>query len=102
AKEIGDPDALAMLCVLTYCDQAGVGPGVWSPWKRSLLLQLYEDARRVLEREDIQGLQRSRIRSAKARIGKRLAGEADPDLLERFLDEIPPRFFLRHGVEEAV
>lgn len=102
AREIGDAESLAMLCVLTYCDQVGVGPGVWTPWKRSLILQLYEDTRRVLEREDIQGLHRSRIRSAKARIERRLAEEADPELLARFLDEMPPRFYLRHEVEEAV
>jgi [protein-PII] uridylyltransferase len=102
AREVGDAEALAMLCVLTYCDQAGVGPGVWTPWKRSLILQLHDDTRRVLEREDIQGLHRSRIRSAKARIEKRLRDEADDALLARFLDEMPPRFYLRHNADEAV
>lgn len=101
AQELGDTETLDMLLVLTYCDQMGVGPGVWTPWKRALLLQLHEDARRVLEREDIQGLQRSRIRSQKGRIRKRMAGLQDEAVLERFLAEMPPRFFLRHDAEQA-
>jgi [protein-PII] uridylyltransferase len=101
ARSVGDSEVLDMLLILTYCDQKGVGPGVWTPWKRSLLLRLYKDARRVLDREDIQGIHRDRIRTQKRRLRRRLEGDTEAELLTRFLREMPPRFFLRHDPEEA-
>ncbi len=40
--EVRAPERLHMLCVLTIADIKGVGPGVWTPWKRRLLEDLYE------------------------------------------------------------
>jgi [protein-PII] uridylyltransferase len=40
-KEVGSPEVLRMLLVLTVADIAAVGPGVLTKWKESLLTQLY-------------------------------------------------------------
>ncbi len=94
-------DQVTRLMILTFCDQNGVGPGVWNPWKRSLMLQLHQDARLVLEREDIQGVHRNRIRGRRQAIHKRLENELPEDNLEQILGELPPRFFLFHDRETS-
>lgn len=40
--EVGSPDALRMLFVLTAADISAVGPGVWNDWKAELLAALYD------------------------------------------------------------
>jgi [protein-PII] uridylyltransferase len=41
AREVATPEALKMLLILTAADIAAVGPGVRTPWKEDLLLELY-------------------------------------------------------------
>ena len=41
AVEVGSPDVLQMLYVLTCADLAAVGPGVLNQWKKNLLAELY-------------------------------------------------------------
>lgn len=40
--EVGSPDALRMLFVLTAADISAVGPNTWNQWKAELLTKLYE------------------------------------------------------------
>ena len=44
AVEVGSPERLKLLYVLTLADLAGVGPGVLNQWKRELLTDLYRHA----------------------------------------------------------
>jgi [protein-PII] uridylyltransferase len=46
--EVGSPELLQMLFVLTCADLAAVGPGVLTSWKLDLLTRLYLSARRHL------------------------------------------------------
>jgi [protein-PII] uridylyltransferase len=48
AVEVGSPEVLKMLYVLTLADLAGVGPGVLNEWKQQLLTDLYEHALHLL------------------------------------------------------
>jgi len=41
AREVGSPEVLRMLAVLTAADVSAVGPGVWTRWKTDLLGELY-------------------------------------------------------------
>ena len=41
ARQVATPEALKMLLILTAADIAAVGPGVRTPWKEDLLLELY-------------------------------------------------------------
>ncbi|MBA5867126.1 MAG: [protein-PII] uridylyltransferase [Nitrospira sp. CR1.3] len=41
AREVGTPEVLKKLVVLTAADIAAVGPGVLTKWKESLLIELY-------------------------------------------------------------
>ena len=42
SHEVGSPDALQMLYVLTAADISAVGPNTWNEWKAELLTTLYE------------------------------------------------------------
>ena len=41
AVQVGSPELLEMLYVLTACDLAAVGPGVWDDWKADVVTELY-------------------------------------------------------------
>ena len=42
SHEVGSPESLRMLFVLTAADISAVGPGVWNQWKAELTTTLYE------------------------------------------------------------
>ena len=42
ALEVGSPEVLRMLFVLTVADLTAVGPGVWDAWKSQILIDLYD------------------------------------------------------------
>ncbi len=44
AQEVGSPELLRMLFILTAADLASVGPGVLNPWKVEVLWELYQRA----------------------------------------------------------
>lgn len=44
ARACGDPEWVRMIYLLTVADMRAVGPGVWTAWRGSLLLRLYERA----------------------------------------------------------
>ncbi|HZN32767.1 MAG TPA: [protein-PII] uridylyltransferase, partial [Pirellulaceae bacterium] len=48
AVEVGSPEVLKMLYVLTIADLAAVGPGVLNEWKQQLLTDLYDHTLRLL------------------------------------------------------
>jgi len=48
ASDVGSSERLAMLFVLTCADIKAVGPGVLTPWKLSLLTELYNRTQKVL------------------------------------------------------
>ena len=51
AREVGSPEVLRMLTVLTAADVAAVGPGTWNRWKSDLLGDLYFRTLGVLDGE---------------------------------------------------
>lgn len=101
AAQLGSTDALNMLLLLTYGDLNGVGPGVWSDWKGSLLWELYERTRRVLTNRD-DGQEeaaaasehdgRSRLTQLKDEVHRLLAGLVLPSEIERHFALLPDRY----------
>ena len=51
ACEVGSPEVLAMLTLLTAADVTAVGPGVWTDWKSDLLADLHARTLGVLDGE---------------------------------------------------
>lgn len=79
AVRVGNRTRLDMLYLLTYVDVASVGPGTWTRWKASLLAELYEKVRAVLEG----GESREQL----------LSKGFETARVERFLGRMPGRYF---------
>lgn len=61
AVEVGSPELLKMLYVLTLADLAAVGPAVLNDWKKELLTDLYDHALQLLASESPAGAASERI-----------------------------------------
>ncbi|HWL08135.1 MAG TPA: [protein-PII] uridylyltransferase [Planctomicrobium sp.] len=62
SREIGSPDTLRMLYVLTAADVTSVGPGTWSHWKASLLAELFDSCLSMLSGKRYSSHEAERIR----------------------------------------
>lgn len=101
AKQVGTVENLNMLCLLTYGDINGVGPGVWNEWKDALLWELYIKARTILLPEEEGG---SDVEPLRARIARMLASEVDQDevrkhfklLPDDYARFVPPQVIIEH------
>jgi len=51
AREVGSPELLRMLALLTAADVSAVGPGMWTTWKSDLLGGLFSKAVGILDGE---------------------------------------------------
>lgn len=62
AAEVGSPESLKMLYVLTLADLTAVGPGVLNDWKQQLLTDLYEHTLALISSDSpaVQASQRQR------------------------------------------
>lgn len=82
AREVGTPEVLRKLLVLTAADIAAVGPGVLTKWKESLLVELY-------------------VRTMQEVSGERQAADA-PEGLKRIAEDVLRQPVLRGQVEVSL
>lgn len=68
AVEVGTPEVLQMLYVLTLADLAAVGPGVLNEWKQHLLTDLYEHTLRLLASDSPADAANERLRERREQI----------------------------------
>jgi [protein-PII] uridylyltransferase len=101
AAELGSLDALNMLLLLTYGDLHGVGPGVWSEWKGTLLRELYQRARAHLTATDAPADKAQELAHYRERVVSALAGEVPPSEVERHLALLPERYRRTTRPDEA-
>ena len=92
AAQLETLDALNMMLLLSYSDMNGVGPGVWSEWKGSLLWDLYERTR--LQMTGSEGPPRGPAGIARFRehILASLKGHLPLSEVERHLTLLPERY----------
>jgi [protein-PII] uridylyltransferase len=105
ATYVGDIENLDMLYVLSYADTRAVGPNVWNEWKSTLLTELYERTRWVLETGDFKGKWlRTEVKNRKAAITEaaKTAKLMPAAALEKLLETLPDRYFLNNQSEEIV
>lgn len=89
AVEVGSPEVLDMLFVLTAADFAAVGPGVWDSWKADVLTALYQHAMRHLASDAPATDTREGFESRRAELRTCLAGQADQDWYSRQIEALP-------------
>lgn len=95
AQQMGMLERLRMLYVLTFADMRAVGPEVWTPWKGSLLQELYEKAAAVLDGRSA-GIARpdERMAAARSEAMAKLRGEFDDATCDAYFKSLPPRYLL--------
>src|SRR2546427_11427735 len=64
ARQVGTPEALKMLFVLTAADIAAVGPGVLTRWKETLLGDLFIKTHKELDGCEEEGMTHTRLNSS--------------------------------------
>ena len=105
ACEVGSPEVLAMLTLLTAADVTAVGPGVWNDWKSDLLADLHARTLGVLD-----GDAPPRSDGPPRRALEALLADWEPDdpvvrigrqLPEAVLRDVPPARLLEELVQLA-
>ena len=100
AVEVGSPELLDMLYVLTAADLGAVGPGVWDSWKEDIVTDLYRRAARHLAADssavDVEQRLHERRRAAADRLGPR---GKDP-WFARQIEALPAAYLLAAGPEQ--
>ncbi len=71
AREIGTPEVLRMLYVLTVADISSVGPGVFTTWKGELLAELFDAAMMIVSGRHYGYLEEERLRSVRSACASR-------------------------------
>ncbi len=105
ARQVGTPEALKMLYVLTAADIAAVGPGVLTQWKETLLGELYLktlnelDGEQGVEATDAARLRRDQVCKEVLQVG---GGRFSTTWLTRQLDGWPDRWLFAMPVERIV
>lgn len=85
--QVGSPERLRMLYVLTVADLSAVGPGVWTAWKAELLAGLYDRAMRILSGKPYRFLEEERLREIKEHVRAAIAPlESDAGELAEWID----------------
>ncbi len=87
SRDVGSPESLRMLLLLTASDMTAVGPGTWTDWKAELLTELFEGALQILSGAPPKFRQAERMRQISGQV-RRLLEQSPADLLEWHDDEL--------------
>lgn len=98
AVQVGSPELLQMLYVLTCADLAAVGPGVLTQWRLELLTQLYHNVRGQLTGETFVGTLRD-CEARRSELRKRLAHVGHDPWWDKQIGALPPAYLCRVPLE---
>lgn len=99
-KEVGDPERLRMLYLLTFADMRAVGPDVWTPWKGSLLEELYRTGSQVFDRKLMAEKVDERAARRLKEVHSILKGEVSEPYLIDYFKTLPARYFSSNNAED--
>lgn len=88
--QVGSPETLRMLYVLTAADITAVGPGVWTDWKGELLSDLYDRVLLILSGKHYSYHEKERMRAIKRHVARSVVPNddaLDADAWERWVDK---------------
>ncbi len=89
AIQVGSPELLQMLFVLTAADLGAVGPGVWDGWKAEIMTDLYHRTMQQLAGESPATTIDELLDQRRAEIGKLLGAAADTPWFVRHIAALP-------------
>jgi [protein-PII] uridylyltransferase len=101
ARQMESSENLKMLYLLTYADVKGVGPDVWTDWKKMLFRELFEKTYQVLERGDFR-LEASseRVKGVRRKVVALLENELPLAAVKAELKALTTRQTLSNSPEE--
>ena len=104
SHEVGSPESLRMLFVLTAADISAVGPGVWNQWKAELTTTLYERTMLWLSGKSHLFDEATRLKAIKQQVALLIADSSQANRatapltadnpIEKQLDQFPPHYLL--------
>ncbi len=92
AVEVGSPEVLQMLFVLSACDLAAVGPGVLNDWKLHILTDLYQRAVRPLAGDTFGDSQRQHRRQHDQKVLDCLSDVGDDAWFGQQIERLPDSY----------
>ena len=90
AEQVGDPEWLTMLHLLTWADTKAVGPGVMTPWRAAILRELYLKTHARLTGEPRPEV--PRVSLVADRVFAEAQGEIDREAVLLHLKELSERY----------
>ncbi len=103
AVEVGSPERLQMMYILSCADLAAVGPGVLNPWKLNLLTELYRRTRRHLAWEDSSAGYQSWVKRRRAEIRALIkCDESEMLSWENQLRDLPVSYIVNNPPDRVV
>ena len=97
AREVGTPEVLRKLLVLTAADIAAVGPGVLTKWKESLLIELYFRTMQEVSGERNAADAPERLKRIAADVVHQPALRGQADITEPWIEAQLQQFPLRYA-----
>jgi [protein-PII] uridylyltransferase len=101
AEEVGTPERLQLLALVSCADLAGVGPGVLNNWKVDVLFELYRRTLRMLTPDPAVVENRDEIERQSTR-AQFTPQESSDDWFERQLAAMPEEFIDRRSPTEVL
>jgi len=101
AVEVGSPEALQMLYVLTAADMSAVGPGVWTNWKAEVLTALYHYTMEHLAGEAPGTTSAGRMQELRQSVLDAIAGTSDREWYERHIRLLPNSYLRATPPQQA-
>ena len=95
ANEVENPDHLKMLYLLTFADIKAVGPEAWTPWKNSLLMELFLKTSHFFE----QGKGTVAL-PKKEEVIRHLLKLLPPEIVSDYEEHLPPQYLSSYSWEE--
>jgi [protein-PII] uridylyltransferase len=92
AVQVGSPEVLQMLFVLTAADLGAVGPDVWDGWKAEILTDLYHRTMQQLAGESPATTRDELLQQRQAEIRKELGPAADDPWFLHHVENLPSAY----------
>jgi [protein-PII] uridylyltransferase len=90
AVQVGTPEALRMLYVMTCADLAAVGPGVLNQWKLEIFTQLYRNTLRQLTGDPLAESSDEEHDRRREEVRRKARSRGDDPWWDRQIDALPP------------
>ncbi len=102
AFQMGSPETLRLLYVLTCADVAAVGPGTLTQWKLEVFTQLYRNTMRQLTGDPLVDSSEEEQQRCREALRQRVRSRGDADWWNRQIEALPPSLLVNGPASRIV